>query len=301
MFAQWLPHDAKMEIDPAVLARILLGKDFEPRAHWFAAVLARDLGRAKPLDGPTVEALIVAARRRNSYEEKLVTDPAYAAIADAVVLSRVAVIARVSPPPRPQSPQADQMKPGPLLARLSRVAEAEDLPLLGKLMARFGTIEGPEAEAIALAALHVSGAAANARLLAWVEQYPSVRSLVVIGLAGRTDVAPANVDPVVQRTGDARAVLLLQTLRHAPWLKTSLLSYLRSERPQDKLAAAELAGMIGTPDARADLWQVAQYHDARYYPNDAVIRHAAVKSLVRMALTAHAKPAPAVSAAPPAG
>jgi hypothetical protein len=299
MLAQWLPHDNKMEIDPAVLARILRGKEFDPRAHLFAAGLARDLGRAKPLDGPTVDALIVAARRRNSFEEKLVADPAYAAIAGADALSREAVLARIAPRSGPTM-NVDEISPGPLLARLSRVAEAEDLPLLGRLMPRYGTADGPEAEAIVVAALHVPGEGANTRLLTWLQKYPNVRSMIVVGLAARPDLATADLEQAVQRSGDARATLILKALRHSPVLNATLLSYLRSERPQDKFAAADLAGMVGATDAREDLRQALQYHDARYYPSDAMIRHAAMKSLVRLALTATVKAAPAVTAAAPA-
>ncbi len=132
----------------------------------------------------------MAARRRDSFEEKFVADPAYAAISEAAVLSRDAVLARINPPPPTRSIEIDETSPGPLIARLSRVSEAEDLPLLGRLMARFGTTDGPEAEAIVVAALHVPGAAANTRLLGWLEQYPNVRAMIVIGLAALPDIAP---------------------------------------------------------------------------------------------------------------
>jgi hypothetical protein len=156
MLADLLPTEAKADIDPAAVARIARGSEFPPRAHLFAAGLLRAIGRAKPLDAPAVEALIVAARRRGDFEEKMAATPAYEAIGEAEVLTRDAVLARITGK-QGASPGPDQLSPGPLLARLARVSEAEDLPLLDRLMARFGKVEGPEASLVVEAALHIPG------------------------------------------------------------------------------------------------------------------------------------------------
>jgi hypothetical protein len=51
--------------------------------------------------------------------------------------------------------------------------------------------------------------------------------------------------------------------------------------------------------ARPALRWLLGYRDARYYPNDVLVRHAAMTALVRIAL-ASAKPAPAPAPAAPA-
>jgi hypothetical protein len=293
MLALWLPESSRQEIDPAAVARIARGNEFEPRAHLFAAVLLRALGRMKPLDEAAVEALIVAARRREHHDDKQVAEPAYAAIGESNVLTRAAVLARIGPQPG-VSPGPDQLHPGPLLARLARVAEAEDLPLLGRLMVRFGDAAGPEAGAIVEAAFHVSGEAARVRLLGWLDRYPEVRVPIVVGLTAKSSGPSADLDAIVARA-DARTVLLWKALRKSPDLTPTLLGYLRDGAPQDKWAAAQLAGLFRSVEAQPDLRQLLRFRDNRYYPNDAVIRHAAMASLVQVALARTAKPTAAAS------
>jgi hypothetical protein len=300
MLALWLPESSRNEVDPAAAARIARGPEFEPRAHLFAAVLLRELGRVKPLDETAVEALIVAARRRQELEDKRVAEPAYVAIAESNVLTREAVLSRMGPHPG-VSPGPDQLQPGPLLARLARVAEAEDLPLLGRLMARFGETPGPEAAAIVEAAFHVSGEAARVRLLGWLDRYPEVRVPILVGLlaksSGTTSGSGDDLDAIVARS-DARTILLYKGLRKSPDLTATLAADLRDGKPQDKWAAAELAGLFRAGEVESELRELLQFRDSRYYPNDAVIRHAAMMSLVQVALarTARAVPPAAPSA-----
>src|SRR4051812_374960 len=135
MLLQWLPLSSKGDLDQATLARILLGNQYEPRAHLFAAAALRDLGRQKALDPATIEALIVAARRRGHFADEETAIPAFDAIAEAAVLSRAEVVARIKGKDR-SAPTArqDVRFPGPLLARLAQVSIAEDLPLLAQVM-----------------------------------------------------------------------------------------------------------------------------------------------------------------------
>ena len=59
----------------------------------------------------------------------------------------------------------------------------------------------------------------------------------------------------------------------------------------------DLAGVMGTGAVVEHLRPLLDFHDPRYYPSDALIRHAAMASLVRQALAT--KKAPSL-AAPPA-
>jgi hypothetical protein len=117
--------------------------------------------------------------------------------------------------------------------------------------------------------------------------------MIVVGLSG-TDFPADRLARLVAGT-DARAILMLKILQKAPDLMTALSGYLRGANPADKFAAAEMAGLAPLSDAPDGLVALLYFHDARYYPNDAVLRHAAVESLVRIALTRTARPA----AAPP--
>lgn len=296
MLAQWLPESSRNEIDPAAVARIARGAELEPRAHLFAAALLRELGHVKPLDEAAVEALIVAARRRQHREDKEVAEFAYEAIADSDVLTRAAVLSRIGAHAG-VSPGPDQLQPGPLLARLARVAEAEDLPLLGRLMTRYADKPGPEPAAIIEAAFHISGEAARVRLLGWLDRYPEVRAPILVGLLAKTSGPAADLDAIVARS-DARTILLYKGLRKSPDLTAALGGYLRDGTPQDKWAAAELAGVFRINDVQAELLELLRFRNRRYYPNDAVLRHAAMTSLVQLALarTAKAPPAAASSA-----
>ncbi|MES1166304.1 MAG: hypothetical protein ABUR63_11125 [Verrucomicrobiota bacterium] len=290
MLAFWLPESSRNEADPAAVARIARGNEFEPRAHLFAAALLRELGRAKPLEEPAIEALIVAARRREEPDDKRATEPAYEAIAESNVLSRAAVLERIGAHPG-VSPGPDQLHPGPLLARLARVAEPEDLPLLGRLMARFAEAPGPEAGVIIEAAFHISGEPARVRLLGWLDRYPDVRVPILVGLLEKTSGPAADLEAIVARA-DARTILLWKGLRKSPDLTPSLAGYLRNGTPEDKWAAAQLAGAFRAEAVQPELRQLLRFRDSRYYPNDAVIRHAAMMSLVQVALARTAKPAP---------
>ncbi len=292
--AAWLPRQILPDIRQSDVARIARGNEFEPRAHLFAAFLLRDIGRAKPLEEASVEALIVAARRRTHPEDKLVADPAYAALSGAEALTREAILARLaSQPGQPSGP--DQLFPGPLVARFSSVAEADDLPLLTRLMSRFGDKDGPEAGAIVAATLHISTGAARARLLGWL-RYQRVRPQIVIGLAQRPDVQPRDLEAAVQVT-DARAILLLKAVHKSADLTPTVINYLHNGTPADKWAAAQLAVFADAAQTKFDLQQLLLFRDRRYYPNDALIRHAAMKSLVQLALARTAKPAAPVPAA----
>lgn len=299
MLLQWLPASSKGELDQASLARILLGNQYEPRAHLFAAAALRDLGHQKALDPATVEALIVAARRRANFAEEYTAIPAFDAIADAAVLSRAEVVARIKG--RDQTaPTArqDLLFPGPLAARLARVAIAEDLPLLVQLMERVAAVKGPEADVVVEAALHVPGAEAEAVLTNWFNRYDGLRVHIAVGLLARTGFPRDRLDGMVAR-GGARSRIIVKAIVHAPDVGATLIDALDNGGIGDKLAAAEIAGTVGQPGPEPSLRRALGYSDGRYYPNDALVRHAAMQSLVRIALGV-AKPSPVAGAPAPA-
>jgi hypothetical protein len=295
MLVQWLPASSKGELDQTSLSRILLGNQYEPRAHLFAAAALRDLGHQKALDPATIEALIVAARRRAHFAEEYTAIPAFDAIADAAVLSRAEVVARIKGRDR-SAPTArqDVLFPGPLVARLARVSIAEDLPLLVQVMERVAAVKGPEADVVIEAALHVPGAQAEAVLTNWFSRYEGLRSHIAVGLLSRPSFPRERLERMVDR-GDARSRLLVKAIEHAPDAGAALMDALDNGQIVDKLAAAELAGAVGQPGPEPSLRRALGYSDGRFYPNDALVRHAAMQSLVRIALGV-AKPSPLAGA-----
>ncbi len=190
------------------------------------------------------------------------------------------------------------MAPAPMLARLTKVATAEDLWLLGRMMARFGGGPGPEGALAVEAALHVPGPEADAKLMTWFGQYPALQQEIALGLIGRPSVPRPQLAALVAR-GGAGPNLMFKFLTGAPDAEAALLGYLDHGSLPDKLAAAEIAGFTGKASAREPLRRLLAFHDARYYPNDAVIRHVAMASLLRLALAATARPAPTTAAAGP--
>jgi hypothetical protein len=291
MLSQWLPATSKVELDQSSLARIVVGTQYEPRAHMFAAAVLRDIGRQKALDPATVEALIVAGRRRLNETDERAASLAFDAVADSALLSRAAVIARIDGHGLTMTnPQRDVLFPGPLLGRLAKVSTIDDLPLLTRLMDRFGDTKGPEPDAIVDAALHIPGREADTRLLRWFDRYANLRLHIAVGLVGRATVSRAEIYRIGER-GGASVQIVTHAMLQGRDTETILSGYLRDEIFSHQLAAAELAGLIEQNHARDDLRRLLSFNDAHYYPNDVLVRHAAMVSLVRMALVA-TKPAP---------
>jgi hypothetical protein len=247
-----------------------------------------------------VDALVIAARRSDGDFDSKVVLPAFEAIADAAVLSRDDVVRRIEPrgAETPASRQ-DALFPGPLLARLAKVAVAEDLPLLERQMRRFGDLDRPERQFIVEAALHISDEAANSYLVSWFNRYKSERMHIGVGLAMRPSLPRDQLERLVARA-DARTQLAVKGILRAPDMQAMLLGFLRDGTVVDKLAASELAGLTGQSQGRAELRALLAFRDARYYPNDAVVRHVAMASLIRLALArSNPAPQPAPAAAAP--
>ena len=294
MLVQWLPPERKAEVDPAMVARIAAGKEYEPRAHLFASAILRDLGRKQPLDLPRVVSLIMAAGRADGRGEDGRVVPALQALAEAEALSRTDVIRRLDPEGT-SAAHVDFTYPAPLLARLTTVATADDLPLLGRMMGRFGDKEGVEAELVVEATLHVPGEQADARLINWFNRYDHQRLHIGVGLTSRPTVPPATLARLIARA-DARTQMVMKSVTHAPDTQATMRHYLREGTLEQKVAAAEVAGVIGGSDLRPDLVPLLYFDDARYYPADGVVRYEGMAALVRIAIRGSKPSAPATSA-----
>jgi hypothetical protein len=294
---QWLPLAARPDLDQSSFVRIVADSGMDKRARFFAAAVLRDIGREKALDPASIEALIVAGRQKG--DERLF-EVVMAAIEEAPGLSRATVVARLNPQSE-ASQYLDVLYPVPLLGRLAKVSTGEDLPLIKRMMDRFGSTGSVEAHYVVEAALHVPGELASDILGNWYNQYTALRPHIGLGLARRQGFPRDRLDRLTAR-GDARTQIIVKTILRAPEAQATLLAYLVNGSPEDKFHAASLAAF--TPPAGLDqpLRNLLTFQDARYYPNDAALRHAAMESVVRLALIASLpdpatpRPAPAESA-----
>jgi hypothetical protein len=244
----------------------------------------------------TVEALITAARRKDGLGEDKLIVPAFEAVAEAEALTREEVVRRIRNTGTSNAERQDALLPGPLLARLAKVSIADDLPLLSHLMERFGDAKGPEAEFIVDGVLNVPGQQADARLVNWFRRYESQQPHLIIGMLGRSTIQRATLERLVLGVG-ARPRMLFKIFTKAPDSLATVRAYLAQGRIEQRLAAAELGGLLGDPGLRGDLRGLLRFHDARYYPSDGLIRHAAMSALVRIALRSTRPAAPAAPAA----
>ena len=268
---QWLPEDMKARLDQETVAA-LVGDPRQNRAvHFFAAALLRDIALRQPLGAHARDALLVAARDRDPGMGFITAE----AIARDSSLSRARVIALLETPP---------VAFRPLLARLARVVTSADLPLLASLMPRFARDSAPEAEILVEAAATLPGPEAEAQLLNWFDAYKPLRLLIAFRILGKSELRPEVLQHVSQK-GDVSTRLLVKLAIHAPDAISSLNEQLRAGQPGDRLLAARLAGAVRDPRTRDGLWKLAMYRDARYYPRDAILRHAAMVSLLRIAFT----------------
>ena len=289
---QWLPASTRAELAQASFVRIVADSRMDNRARRFAAAVLRDIGHDKALDPATIEALIVAGRQKGN---ERVFEVVIEALEDGPGLSRATVVARLTPQSEASQYQ-DILYPAPLLARLAKISLAEDLPLLKRMMERFGNAAEVEAHYVVEAALRIPGELAADILGNWYVRYVGLRPHIAFGLAGRQGFPRARLERLVSQA-DARTRIIVKTILHAPDAQATLLGYLVNGSPEQKFQAASLAAMGEPAGLDAPLRNLLTFHDARYYPSDALLRHAAMASLVRLALIA-SRPAPATP--PPA-
>ena len=82
---------------------------------------------------------------------------------------------------------------------------------------------------------------------------------------------------------DAQTLLLAYPLRY-PGTRARVLKSLASDDPNDRSAAVLAIELFGTRRIESALWSNVSFQDARYYPYDVRLRHAALSSLVDVEL-----------------
>ena len=86
----------------------------------------------------------------------------------------------------------------------------------------------------------------SAVLTNWFNRYEGLRSHIAVGLLARPTFPRERLERMVAR-GDARSRLLVKAIEHAPDAGAAMMDALDNGQIIDKLAAAELAGVVGNP------------------------------------------------------
>jgi hypothetical protein len=271
----FLPRDILLNVAEGVPAAFAVtGRDW-PIRFFAVAVLSR-MTLEHSLGAASRAALFTASHDRH----RELSRAALEAIASDTGLGRNEVIGRLG--------EASPDFP-PLLARLAVVATEADLPLLRGLMPRFARVDGPQSASLVEAAARVPGPAAEALLLAWFDAHPPLRAQITLRMLERR---PSSMEALGKIAGgrDSRAGLMVRLALGTPDALGALDRALRASDPNDRLFAARLAGIVRAPGSMDGLWQLVNVHDDRYYPEDALIRHQAMASLLWIALAAHRPP-----------
>jgi hypothetical protein len=104
------------------------------------------------------------------------------------------------------------------------------------------------------------------------------------------DVVAAAGAPTLGCPSELRTVICCRpTLGEADALP-ALHRSLRASDPNERLFAGRLAGTLPEPRTSEDLWPPVNFHDDRYYPHDALMRHQATASLPWIVLAVHRPP-----------
>jgi hypothetical protein len=266
----WLPNELTTELNPETFVK--LASDFRQRlpVRLDALRILGSIGRTKPLTPRTREALLAIARESN----RELSRDASRALATDLGFSRELVLAELAKP----KPAARA-----LLERLARVATPADFPVLVQQMQLFAAKPGDETDALIDAVARIPGVEAEAPLLNWFDAYPELRRRIGLRLMVRPNLQAATKARLAAAT-DPDVHLLVSVLGGAPDALAELQAVLAEGEPAQRQFAAFLAGLWRDPGTTPQLWSLVNFRDDRFYPNDELVRHAAMSALLWIAL-----------------
>ena len=221
------------------------------------------------------------------------------AIEEASGLSRATVVARLNRTGSAAQHQ-DVLFPAPLLARLAKVSIADDLPLLRKMMARFGEHGAIEAHYVVEATCTFRASRRPTSSATGSNRYPPLRSHIGVGLARRDGFPRDRSGSARLARGDARTQIMVKMVQGAADARTCCHGTSSTAAPRTSSPPRRWLLSIGPPALDEPLRNLLTFHDARYYPNDALLRHAAMASLVRALALIASRPVPATPRPAPA-
>lgn len=266
----WLPNELKAGLDTKPLAR--LANDLHQTLTVRATSTANlgDIAAVGSLPPDARETLLSVSE----YKNRLLASIATRAIAGDKTLSRDEVLSRLAGP----SPAYVA-----LLARLAHVSTAQDLPLLAKLMNDHRGKADPVAVALIGVAAAIPGPEAEALLLTWFEAAVPLRRRIAARLMARPAIQATTVESL-NKSSERDVRLLIRLITAAPDALDLLQEQLRDPDPDQRLFGIVVAGFA--PDARIkdQLWRLVNFRDDHFYPSDALVRHAAMSSLLWIAI-----------------
>lgn len=266
----WLPSDLVLDLDPEIFVRLATDVRQRLAVRLSAIGTLGKMGRKKALSARTRLALLGASQEKNAE----LSYAASQALKKDIGFSRELVLAALAKPTPAYAP---------LFERLARVATVEDLPVLRQHMPRFAARPGAETDALTEAVARLSGGDAEALLLTWFDAHPLLRRSIAFRLIARSELEPST-EAHLAAAKDRDVRLLVRVIRRLPDGLSLLQHELRSAETPDRQFAAFLAGLVREPRVEQELWSLVNFRDDRFYPDDARIRHAAMSSLLWIAL-----------------
>ncbi len=267
---QWLPLDQKQKVNRVAVAAVLKDERNTDFSRAFAAVILHDIGRESKLDRSIVRTLIAASADENEY----ISGWAGEAIATLKQLNRRRVLSIL---------KKKKTNRWALMRRLSRVVEPADI---GFLRAEFGELRGRSArerDAFIATLRKIPGEKATSLLFKCFEEYPEMRVGAAMTLVERGETPFNRLSSLAATDGGVGSLILKVHVKaeDAIPLARKLLSRGTIEQ---RIQAAQLVSAFQQRQLIPDLWQLAGYRHSGYYPADAIVRHTALISILRLEL-----------------
>jgi HEAT repeat protein len=262
---QWLPIKLRVEIDQDLLAKILEGKTRSEWARFFAVVIIGNIGREREIGPRALRALIGATR----HEDEDIAEAAARGIAWLEQLPRDDVVHKLT------QPGADQQA---LMLRLAVVAEPADVPFFRRRVVGMKNADRLEREAIIYGLTRIADQSAEQLLVEIYKQHEELRLQVAIALFERR--LPKAQLLQLAAMDDGPAGLFIALAKRSPGAVEQARQMLTGRDPDHRFKATHLVRVTGKTSLTKELRQLAGYHDPRYYPHDAFVRHGALMALL---------------------
>jgi hypothetical protein len=271
----WLPETTKKSLTPEDLFRLLDSSRGRYIAFAGALALVQQMAPSIGADGPTVAFIM---KRLGMIDETILVERLARALAAIPQIDHTSVLAAVE-----LSQHANQRIA--LLMRLEQLVGPEDLPYLVLWWSRF-----PDTDTrlrIVDATTRITGEAATAALLEFFDDPQAselTRYRIAINLALRPDAPCAHLSERVLRypSDYTLPVLLLCGDERGPKIMQAAFE---SSDPVKRFVAVSTASELDLDSVDRQLWVQTTYIERHRYPNDVILRHAALQALLGRAMT----------------
>ncbi|MCP4605824.1 MAG: hypothetical protein GY847_35780 [Proteobacteria bacterium] len=267
---QWLPIEQKQKISHAALAKVLKDSRNTNFSRMFAAVILRDIGLESKLGRSIIQTLITASGDKNEQ----ISSWAGEAIAGLKQLDHEQVLTML---------RENKTNRWALIYRLSHVVEPADIGFLKTELREKRIRSEREQNAFIKTLQKIPGNKATLLLFESFTKNPEMRIGVAMSLVERGDT-PFNrlLNLAAKDKGIGSLIIKMHVKADdaIPFARTLLKGGTLDQRIQ----TAQLVSVFERRQLLPDLWQLASYNHSGYYPADAIVRHAALRSILRLKL-----------------